>query len=45
MTIGLIIILVVMFYPGGLVQLARNIKAFFLNLLTKRRLLAYGEDD
>lgn len=44
-TIGLIIILVVMFYPGGLVQLARNIKAFFLNLLTKRRLLAYGEDD
>ncbi len=44
-TIGLIIILVVMFYPGGFAQLAANTKAFFQKLFAERRIYKYGEDD
>ncbi len=44
-TIGVIIILVVMFYPGGLVQLVNNIKSFFRKTVAKRRLQIYGEED
>ena len=44
-TIGLIIILVVMFYPGGLVQLTNNIKGFFRKTFANRKLQMYGEDD
>ena len=44
-TIGAIIIIVVMFYRGGLVQLADNLKAGFGNMLAKARLYRYGEDD
>lgn len=44
-TIGTIIILIVMFYPGGLVQLGQKIKSAFHRLTAKRRLYKYGEDD
>lgn len=44
-TIGVIIILVVMFYPGGLVQLANNVKSFFKTRIRDRRLYTYGEED
>ena len=40
-----IIIVVVMFYRGGLVQLADNFTAFIRNLGKKRRLHRYGQDD
>lgn len=43
--IGLIIILVVMFYRGGLVQLAGNFSASLRNLVKNRRLYRYGQDD
>ena len=44
-TLGLIIILVVMFYPGGLTQLTQNIKNFFKNFIANRKLQRYGEED
>ena len=44
-TIGLIIIAVIMFYPGGLVQLTRDIKGFFKKTYTRMRMRKYGEDD
>ena len=44
-TIGAIIIAVVMFYPGGLVQLANNTRSFFKTRIADRRLYTYGEDD
>ena len=44
-TIGIVIILVVMFYRGGLVQLAQNTKQTFNNLLNGWRMYRYGEDD
>ncbi len=44
-TIGLIIILVVMFYPGGLVQLARDARAALQKMRANRRYRKYGEDD
>ena len=44
-TIGVIIIAVVMFYPGGLVQLTGNIKSFFKTRIADRRLYTYGEED
>ena len=44
-TIGAIIILIVMFYPGGLVQLGQRIKQVFQGFIAKRRLYKYGEDD
>lgn len=44
-TIGLIIIAVVMFYPGGLVQLTGSIKSFFRTRIADRRLYTYGEED
>ncbi|MGI6726415.1 MAG: branched-chain amino acid ABC transporter permease [Christensenellales bacterium] len=43
--IGSIIILIVMFYPGGLVQLGQRIKQAFHRLTAKRRLYVYGEED
>lgn len=43
--IGAIIIAVVMFYKGGLVQLANNFRLFIRNLGKNRRLYRYGEDD
>ena len=44
-TIGAIIIMVVMVYPGGLVQLANNVKSFFKTTIADRRLYKYGTDD
>lgn len=44
-TIGIIIIAVIMFYPGGLVQLKDNIKGFFKTRIADRRIYAYGEDE
>ena len=44
-TIGSIIILIVMFYPGGLVQLGQRFKQAFRQLAAKRRLYVYGEED
>ncbi|NLD52466.1 MAG: branched-chain amino acid ABC transporter permease [Clostridiales bacterium] len=43
--IGTIIILVVMFYRGGLVQLADDIRNFFTKRKANRRLYTYGEED
>lgn len=44
-TIGLIIIAIVMFYPGGFAQLATNTKLFFKKRLAERRVYKYGEDE
>ena len=41
---GILVILVVMFYPGGLVQLALEIKLKIKKLLLKRREKKYGKD-
>lgn len=43
-SIGVVIILIVMFYRGGLVQLADNLKQFVKKILADRRLYRYGED-
>ncbi len=42
--IGLLIILVVMFYPGGLAQLGIQIKQWTKKLIKKRREAKYGKD-
>ena len=44
-TIGFIIIIVVMFYRGGLVQLAQSMKQFFKKSQSDWRMKRYGEDD
>ncbi len=44
-SIGVVIILVVMFYRGGLVQLAQNAKQSLKKSLADRRMKRYGEDD
>jgi len=44
-TIGLIIIVVVMFYQGGLVQLVGDLRALAVKTREKRRLRKYGEDE
>ena len=41
---GILVILVVMFYPGGLVQLTLEIKLKIKKLLLKRREKKYGKD-
>lgn len=43
--IGIIIILVIMFYQGGVVQLVGDIKKAIEKATAKRRLYKYGEDD
>lgn len=43
--IGIIIILVIMFYQGGVVQLVRDIKRAINNSTAKRRLRKYGEEE
>ena len=44
-TIGAIIIVIVMFYRGGLVQLAGNFSASLRKMSKNRRLYRYGQDD
>lgn len=44
-SIGIVIILVVMFYSGGLVQLFQNGKRFIQKIFENRRLYQYGDDD
>jgi branched-chain amino acid transport system permease protein len=41
---GVLIILIVMFYPGGLIQVFYDIKKLIKKLIKKRRARIYGED-
>lgn len=41
---GLLIIIIVMFYPGGLTRLFYDIKGWIKKLIRKRRVYLYGED-
>lgn len=43
--IGVLIILIIMFYQGGLVQLVRDIKNGIKKARAKRRLYRYGEEE
>lgn len=42
---GVLIIVVIMFYPGGLIQLFGDIKKLILKLIRKVKVLRYGEDE
>jgi branched-chain amino acid transport system permease protein len=41
---GVLIIIVVMFYPGGLIQIYYDIKKLILSKIKKRRIKKYGEN-
>ncbi len=43
--IGVVLILVLMFYKGGLMQLLHDIKKFVNNKISKRREFKYGKDE
>lgn len=43
--IGVLIILIIMFYQGGLVQLVRDIINGIKKARAKRRLYRYGEEE
>ena len=43
--IGVLIILIIMFYQGGLIQLVRDIKNSIKKSVAKRRLYKYGEEE